>query len=85
MQIQSRAMPLRVQWFYNGHRVDIEHASALNSAVQSRRFNVQDEKVGLHELISRLTINEFGKTILETGTVQPKMIMDLYGISVISK
>jgi hypothetical protein len=62
MQIQSRAMPLRVHWFHNGHRVDIEHSSAaMNSVDQRRRYDVQDEKVGRHELISRLTINEFGK------------------------
>uniref|UniRef100_A0A1I8BND4 Ig-like domain-containing protein n=1 Tax=Meloidogyne hapla TaxID=6305 RepID=A0A1I8BND4_MELHA len=61
-EIQSRVLPVNIQWFHNGHRMDVAERIRTGGGDgnnNKNRFQVNEDKLGKHLLISKMTILDF--------------------------
>uniref|UniRef100_A0A915ME83 Ig-like domain-containing protein n=1 Tax=Meloidogyne javanica TaxID=6303 RepID=A0A915ME83_MELJA len=63
-EVQSRVLPVNIQWFHNGRRMDVAERIRTgegdgNNNKNKNRFQVNDDKLGKHLLLSKMTIFDF--------------------------
>jgi len=57
-------LPVNIQWFHNGRRMDVAERIRTgegdgNNNKNKNRFQVNDDKLGKHLLLSKMTIFDF--------------------------
>ncbi|CAK5093184.1 unnamed protein product [Meloidogyne enterolobii] len=63
-EVQSRVLPVNIQWFHNGRRMDVAERIRTgegdgNNNKNKNRFQVNDDKLGKHLMLSKMTIFDF--------------------------